>query len=137
MVRLKRPLKKEDFISDVQPPQTAIMYYGMKPESNLKEYQFFYSVYDKKTTPSDIIKKEKSPDRVFKSSSRHSLELDMQNSDFLTDKDFGAINKGRDNDTRTLIGYVLEPTYSTEKSSWDYACVYLDTDNSIIIDWRH
>lgn len=118
-------------------PERSIMYYGMKPESTLQEYQFFFSVYDKKRTPSSIMKNGERPDKVFKTTSRHSLENEMQKSHFLTDKDFGAINKYRNNDTHTFIGYILEPSFTSDKSTWDYASVFLDVDNNIIVKWRH
>lgn len=142
MVKLKR-ITEDDGITSIPAsafPQDAVMYYGMrkmKPEAKQSEYQFFFNVYDKDRTVSSIIKKGERPDKVFKSTSRHSLENDMQNSDFLSDKDFGAINKYRDKDTHLLIGYIIEPNYSTDKDTWDYARVYLDIDNGIIIDWKH
>lgn len=139
MVKLKRVVE-DDGVTSIPAssyPQTAVMYYGLKPESNLREYQFFFTVYDKDRTINSILKNEERPDKVFKSTSRHSLENDMQNSNFLTDKDFGAINKYRDKDTKTFIGYVIEPIYGSNKDSWDYARVYLDINNNIKIDWRH
>lgn len=143
MVKLKR-ITEDDGVTSIPAsdfPQSAVMYYGMKkqlkPEAKQNEYQFFFCVYDKDRTISSIIKKEERPDKVFKSTSRHSLEGDMQNSGFLSDKDFGAINKYRNTDTHLLIGYIIEPNYSMDKDKWDYARVYLDVDNSIIVDWRH
>lgn len=139
MVKLKRILE-DDGVTSIPAssfPQNAVMYYGLKPEANLREYQFFFTVYDKDRSIDSILKNKERPDRIFKSTSRHSLETDIQNSSFLTDKDFGAINKYRDDDTRTFIGYILEPMYAVNKDSWDYANVYLDINNNIIIDWRH
>ena len=140
MVKLKRPINKnrnEDFISDVQPPENAIMYYGMKPEAKLKEYKFFFTVYDKDRTPTSIMKNKERYDKIFKATSRHSLEKEMQNSHFLTDKDFGAINKYRNNDTHTFIGYILEPGFTADNDKWDYGSVFLDINNNIIVKWRH
>ena len=139
MVKLRRITEDEGITSIPASafPQDAVMYYGLKPEANLREYQFFFTVYDKDRSISSILKNEERPDKVFKSTSRHSLETDIQNSSFLTDKDFGAINKYRDSNTRTFIGYILEPMYSVNKDNWDYANVYLDINNNIIIDWRH
>ena len=139
MVKLKRITEDEGVTSIPASafPQTAVMYYGLKPEANLKEYQFYFSVYDKDRTVSDIVKDGSRPDKVFKSTSRHSLGQDIQNSSFLSDKDFGAINKYRNKDTRSFIGYILEPTHGIDKDTWDYAEVYLDINNNIVIDWRH
>lgn len=143
MVKLKRVIREDAGVTSIPAtdfPSKAVMYYGMKelkPEAKQNEYQFFFCVYDKDRTIDSILKKEERPDKVFKSTSPHSLELDMQNSNFLTDKDFGAINKYRDEDTRTLIGYIIEPDYSVDKDKWDYAEVYLDIENSIIVDWKH
>jgi hypothetical protein len=136
MVKLKR-MKKEDYISDTQPPETALFYYGMKKEANLNEYHFYYTVYNKDRSIKSILDSQDEPDKVFKSTSRHALESDMQNSNFITDKDFGVINKYRDKDTRVFIGFVLEPDYSSDKQSWDYGSVFLDINNNIIIKWRH
>lgn len=136
MVKLKR-IKTEDFIADTQPPDTAILYYGLKKESGLKEYQFFTSAYDQDMSISDILKSDKKPDNIFKSSSKYALERDLQNSGFLTSKDFGALNKNRDKNTRVLLGYILEPTYSISRDKWDYAEVYLNVDNSIRVIWKH
>ena len=141
MVKLRRVVLEDEGItgmpSDSSFSQRPMMYYGMKPESNLKDYQFFFTVYDKDRIPASIMKKGERPDRVFKTTSRHSLETEMQNSSFLTDKDFGAINKYRDDNTRTLIGYIIEPSYTADKSTWDYASVFLDVGNNIFIEWRH
>lgn len=139
MVKLRRITEDEGITSIPASafPQDAVMYYGLKPEANLREYQFFFTVYDKDRSISSLLKNEERPDKVFKSTSRHSLETDIQNSSFLTDKDFGAINKYRDSNTRTFIGYILEPMYSVNKDNWDYANVYLDINNNIVIDWRH
>lgn len=139
MVKLRR-ITEDDGVTSISAssfPQNAVMYYGLKPEANLREYQFFFTVYDKDRSRDSIIKNKERPDRIFKSTSRHSLETDIQNSSFLTDKDFGAINKYRDDDTRAFIGYILEPMYAVNKDSWDYANVYLDINNNIVIDWRH
>jgi hypothetical protein len=139
MVKLKRCFE-DDGITSIPAsafPQTAVMYYGLKPEANLREYLFYFSVYNKDRTPSTIIKNKERPDKIFKSTSRHSLELDMQNSNFITNKDFGAINKYRNDDTHAFIGYLLEPNYGIDKDAWDYANVYLDVHNNIILDWRH
>ena len=139
MVKLKRCFEDEGVTSIPASafPQTAVMYYGLKPEANLREYHFYFAVYNKDRSISSIIKNGERPDKVFKSTSRHTLDTDMQNSSFLTDKDFGAINKYRNDDTRAFIGYIVEPNYSVDKDTWDYANVYLDVNNNIIIDWRH
>ena len=141
MVKLRRVVLEDEGITGMPEastfPQKPMMYYGMKPEANLREYQFFFTVYDKDRTPTSIMKKGEMPDRVFKTTSRHSLETEMQNSNFLTDKDFGAINKYRNDSTRAFIGYIIEPSYTSDKSAWDYASVFLDVNNSIIIEWRH
>lgn len=142
MVKLKR-ITEDDGVTSIPAsdlPQTAVMYYGLKklkPEAKQKEYQFFFCVYDKDRTIDSILENDIRPDRIFKSTSKHSLEMDIQNSNFLTDKDFGAINKYRDEDTHTIIGYILEPNYGTDKDKWDYAHVFLDIDNKIILKWRH
>ena len=141
MVKLKRRIVEDDGITGMPDmssfPEKPMMYYGLKPESNLQEYQFFFTVYDKKKTPDSIMKNNERPDRVFKTTSRHSLENEMQNSHFLTDKDFGAINKYRNQDTHTFIGYILEPLYTADKSNWDFGSVFLDVNNNIIIKWKH
>lgn len=140
MVRLRRRKKNEDFIADVQPPQTAVMYYNMKPvkeNASEKEYQFYFTIYDKGRTIESILDEKKRPDNVFKSTSQHSVKSVMQSSDFLTDKDFGIINKLKGRDTQVLIGYVLEPDYSTDRDKWDYAEVYIDMNNSLKVKWRH
>ena len=139
MVKLRR-VNEDEGISSVNAnalPQNAIMYYGLKPESNLREYQFFFTVYDKDRTPNSIMKNNERPDKIFKTTSRHSLDKEIQNSQFLTDKDFGAINKYRNEDTRTFIGYIIEPSYTADQSTWDYASVYLDINNNIVVEWRH
>lgn len=139
MVKLKRVFE-DDGITSIPAsafPQNAVMYYGLKPEANLREYHFFFSVYDKGRSVASILENEERPDKVFKSTSKHSLELDLQNSNFLTDKDFGAINKYRDSDTHTFIGYIIEPNHGVDKDTWDYANVYLDVHNNIKLDWRH
>ena len=140
MVKLRRIIKEDSGVTSIPAssfPQNAVMYYGLKPEANLQEFHFYFTVYNKDRSIASIIKKGERPDKVFKSTSRHSLETEMQNSNFITDKDFGAINKYRNKDTRTFIGYILEPTYSTDKDTWDYANVYLDVNNKLIVDWRH
>lgn len=140
MVKLKRVVEDEGIsgMPDLSTfPQTPIMYYGLKQETALQEYQFYFAVYDKNLSIKEILSSTKRPDRVFKSTSRHSLESDMQNSGFLSDKDFGAINKYRNTDTRTFIGYILDPTYSIDRDKWDYARVYLDVKNNIKLVWRH
>ena len=141
MVKLRRVALEDDGItgmpSDSSFPQRAIIYYGMKAEANKKEFQFFFTVYDKKRTPESIVENGERADYVFQTTSRHSLETEMQNSSFLSDKDFGAINKYRNDDTHTLIGYIIEPLYRSGKNAWDYASVYLDNKNNIILEWRH
>ena len=140
MVRLKRKKKNEDFIADVQPPQKAVMYYNMRPvkeNTSEKEYQFYFIIYDKNRTIEDILDKQSRPDKVFKATSQHSVKTVMQGSDFITDKDFGIINKLKGRDTQVLIGYILEPDYSTDRDKWDYAEVFIDMKNSLKVKWRH
>lgn len=144
MVRLIKKKRNEDFIADTQPPQKAIMYYGMKAMTessdinNDKEYQFFFTIYRRgENTIDDILKKDINPDKVFKATSRDSLKSEIQSSDFLTKKDFGILNKMRDDKTKVMLGYILEPTYSMDRDKWDYAEVYIDMNNNIYVKWRH
>lgn len=141
MVKLRRLILEDEGVTGVPAistfPQRAVMYYGMKSEASKKEYKFFFTVYKKDRTPESIVGNGERADYVFQATSRHSLETEIQNSSFLTDKDFGAINKYRNEDTRTLIGYIIEPLYTSGQREWDYANVYLDVNNNIILEWRH
>ncbi len=141
MVKLRRVVVEDEGITGMPDassfPQKAVMYYGLKPEAKQQEYQIYYTIYDEDRTPSKILNSDMRPDFVMKSTSRHSLEKDLQNSNFLTNKDFGAINKHRNKDTHTFIGYIIEPTYTSDKSNWDYAKIFLDNKNNIILKWRH
>lgn len=140
MVKLRRVVEDEG-ISGMPAystfPQKAVMYYGMRAEATEKEYQFFFDVYKKKRTPESIVESGDRPDKVFNTTSRLSLQQEMQNSNFLSDKDFGAINKYRNDSTRTHIGYIIEPLYMSGKNDWDYADVFIGVNNNIILEWSH
>ena len=138
MVKLRRVYEDEG-VSTVDAssfPQKAIMYYGLKAESDQNEYQFYFTIYDRSLTPEKVIEKGKKPDHVFKSS-KHGLAFNMQNSGFLTDKDFGLVNKLKDKSMRAEIGFVIEPLYTSTGKDWDYAKVFVNVDNQIVIEWRH
>lgn len=136
MVKLRR-LVEDQGVTAVPSyfPQKPLFYYGI--ESELKEYNFYFTIYDKERTPNSIIENGIRPDFILKTKSKYSLEQDLQNSGFLKDKDFGVLNKNRNSEMNTLLGFILDPLYSSSSREWDYAEVYLDVNNNISLKWRH